>query len=311
MTIRGRLSAAFWLGMVAWGLPTAAMASPPVPMGGDEGELDVNARFTGAFGQVEPTERPTTFQSADIRTMSGGLGYTLGELGPFEDVYLRVGGSYFTAAAEAVEDGADDLPVGYQFYEQDRGGTITAQVSVNLVHDRDFTFGLFVQGTVPLGVDFAKFSNAHIHYVGGGTHVSVFLTNPDKLFRLSYTSQIFIGSGAYEDDAQHNATIALTNLFALEAAWWALPWRMGVSFGPYIEGDMNEHVNTAYQVGYGSVTPDLVTGDRVRAMSLAFAVLPFFHVTDHAVVEGGFVQELFGYDAAATQIWTGGVRAMF
>ncbi len=311
MTTRGRLSATFWLAMVTLGMPNVAFAMPPVLTGGHEGEIDVNAHFRGAFGQVEPTERPTTFQSADIKTMSGGFGYTLGELGPLEDFYLRVGGSYSTAAAEAVESGEDDLPVGTKFYEQDRGGTITAQVSTNLVHESNFTFGLFVQGTVPFGVDFAKFSNAHIHYVGGGTHISVFLTNPAKLIRLSYTSQIFLGSGAYQDDAQHNATIALTNLFALETAWWALPWRMGVSFGPYVEADLNEHASMAYQVAYSSVTPDLVTGERVRAMSLSFAVLPFFHVTDHAVVEGGFVQELFGYDAEATQIWTGGVRAMF
>jgi len=316
MTTRGRLSTLMLVGLATLALATlgladGAFALPPVPTGGEEGEIDVNALFTGAFGQVEPTERPSTFQSADIKIMSGGVGYTVGELGPLEDVYLRVGGSYYTSAAEAVEDPEDELPVGYTFYEQDRGGTACALLAANFVRDPEFTFGVFLQGTVPFGVDFAKFSTPRVHYVGGGTRIFVALTNPDKLFRLGYTSQLFIGSGAYQDDAQHNAAIALTNLFSLEAAWWALPWRIGVGFGPTVEGDLNEHANSAYQAGYSSVTPDLVADDRVRALNVSFAVLPFFNVTEHAVVEGGFVQQLFGYDAAATQIWTGGVRARF
>lgn len=311
MTTRGRRSTMMLVGVATLSLAHDVSASPPVQAGGEEGEIDVNAVFTGAFGQVEPTERPSTFQSADIKIMSGGVGYTVGELGPLENVYFRVGGSYYTSAAEAVEDPTDNLPVGHKFYEADRGGTVSALLATDFVRDPDFTFGVFVTGTVPIGVEFAKFSTPRVHYVGGGSRVLVSLTDPDKLFRLGYTSQIFIGSGAYQDDAQHNAAIALTNLFSLEAAWWALPWRAGLGFGPIIEGDLNEHTNTAYRAGYASVTPDLVADDRVRALNVSFAVLPFFHFTDHAVVEGGFVQQLFGYDAAATQIWTAGVRARF
>jgi hypothetical protein len=170
---------------------------------------------------------------------------------------------------------------------------------------------LFVQGSLPIDVNFEKFSNIHMHYVGGGAQLGVFLSDPTKLLRVAYSSRIFLGSGAYQDGFQHNASIAMTNLFVIEAARWILPWRMGVSIGPYFEGDINEHVNTRYHEDYAKVTPDFVNGDRVRAMRFAMAILPFFRITNSAAIELGYVQKLFGYDPPATQFWTAGVRTTF
>jgi hypothetical protein len=84
-----------------------------------------------------------------------------------------------------------------------------------------------------------------------------------------------------------------------------------VSFGPIIEADLNSHINRAYNSAYASVTPDLVSGDRVRSMRLDFTVRPFVRVTDHAAVELGFTQTLFGYDLEATQLFTAGLRTAF
>lgn len=280
-------------------------------VGGKEGEIDVSAHFIGEFGKVEPTERPSTWQSANIKRLQLGAGYTIGDVGPLKDFYVRLEGGYYSAAPEAVERDDDDLPQGYEFFGQDRGGFVTATVATNFVHEPRFTFGLFVQGTVPIDVELEKFSNIHVHYAGGGSTLGVFLTEPDKLVRLGYHSRILFGSGAYDGDFQHNAAIALTNLFSLEFERWLLPWRIGVSVGPYFEGDLNEHLNAVYNRAYGNVSPDLIAGDRVRAMRFAVAVLPFIRITDHAAVELGYVQTLFGYDAQATQYWTGGVRAQF
>ena len=293
-----------------------------ISVGGHEGEIDTNAHFIGEFGTVEPTERPTTFHPANIKILNLGAGYTVGNVGPLQDLYLRVEGAYYTAGAEVISNPDDDLlkdggaigltpgkPV--TVFEQDTGGYVTATLAANLIHEARFSFGLFVQGTIPVEVDFEKFSNVHLHYVGGGATVGVFLTDPTKLVRLGYASRIFVGSGMYQDGGQHNAAVALTNLFALEFSRWVLPWRMGLLAGPYFEGDLNEHVNDGYHDLYRSIDPDLVAGDRVRAMRFAVAVLPYIRITNHAALEFGYVQKLFGYDARATQFWSGGVRTTF
>jgi hypothetical protein len=293
-------------------LPGAAHAFIQASVGGHEGELDLNAHFIGEFGKVEPTERPSTFQSADIKILNLGAGYTIGKVGPLQDFYLRLEGNYYTSAEEAVEADDDALPRGTQFFSQDKGGWVTATVATNLVHETRFAFGLFLQGTVPIDVNLEKFSNPQLHWVGGGTTVGVFLTDPTKLVRLGFASRIFVGSGAYEgDNVQDNAAVAVTTLFALEAARWLLPWRIGLSVGPYFEGDLVEHVNQIYRDAYANESADLVDGDRIRAMRFAVAVLPYFRITDHAAIELGYVQKLFGYDAVATQFWTAGVRTQF
>jgi hypothetical protein len=303
---------------LALGVTAASLALAPdarafiqASVGGHQGELDLSTHFIGEFGKIEPTERPSTFQTADVKILTGGIGYTVGKVGPLEDFYLRLEGAYYNAAEEEVESDSDDLPRGYRFYDRDRGGYVTAAISTNFIHETRFAFGAFVQGTVPIDVDFQKFSNVHLHYVGGGTTVGVFLTDPTKIVRLASAGRLFFGSGAYMDGFQHNASAAMTNLFALEAARWALPWRIGVLFGPYFEGDLNEHVNARYNAAYASVSSDLVAGDRVRAMRFAIAILPYFRITEHAAIELGYVQKLFGYDPPATQFWTAGVRASF
>jgi len=292
-------------------LPASAQNVPPPSLGGDEGEIDIGAGFTGRFGQLEPTERPTTFQPADIKTFSGHAGYTVGEFGPLHDFYLRVGGGYFTAAPEQVQDPADDLPLGYRFHEQDRGGYISATIAGNLVREPRYSFGVVLRGTAPLDVDLAKFSSEHLHLVTGGSRLEVFVTDPDKLFRITYSATMLVGSGTYLDGAQHNAQGMLTNLVSVQAAWWALPWRIGVRVGPHFEADLNEHLDAQYRAAYATVSPDLVAGDRIRAATVALLVQPFFQITEHAVVELGYAGRLTGYDAASTQMWTGSVEARF
>jgi len=291
--------------------PTPAEAFNTPTVGGREGEIDLNAHFIGQFGEVQPTERPSTFQSADIKILDVGGGYTIGKVGPFEDFYVRLDGYYYIAGEESVERQDDDLPVGTPFFGQDKGGYVTATVATNFVHERRYTFGAFVQGTVPIDVDLEKFSTVRLHYVAGGTTLGVAITDPDKLVHLAYENRLFFGSGAYDGDFQQNANVAFTNLFVLEFARWLLPWRAGISFGPYVDGDLNEHVNGVYNRAYASVTPDLVAGDRIRMFRFAAMVLPYFHVTEHAAIELGWVQTIFGYDLPSTQYWSGGVRTTF
>ncbi len=290
--------------------PGTARAFQNAALGGEEGEIDVNAQFVGAFGNTEPTERRTTWQDADIKVFNVGAGYTIGALGPLTEFYVRLDGAYFIAGEEIIDNPEDEL-FGTRVFGEDRGGFVTGTIATNFVHHPRYTFGAFLQGTVPIDVDFQKFTSVRLHYVAGGTTLGVFLTDPDKLARLSFHNRLFFGSGAYDGDAQHNAAVAMTNLFGLEFARWLLPWRVGLRVGPYFEGDLNEHVNRGYHDAYARLSEDLVEGDRIRAMRFSIAVLPYFHITDHAALELGYVQQLFGYDAQATQLWSAGVRVTF
>lgn len=291
-------------------LSTTVSALPPISVGGQEGEVDVNTGFLGAFGQSQPTERPSSWQPANTKVLSMGAGYAFGKLGPFHDIYVRLDGSYYTSAEENVPAG-DDLAAGFTVFQQDRGGYLTGTAFAKLIHQPRFSFGLYVQGSLPIDVNFEKFSNVRIHYFGGGTTVDVFLTDPAKLLRLRYRSRLFLGTGAMQDDYQHNASINLDNLLLFEAERWVLPWRMGIGIGPSFESDLNEHVNQAYYQSYARVTADFVNGDRVRAMSFAVTLAPYFRITKHAALEVRFRQQLAGIDSPATQIWAGGLRATF
>ncbi len=308
----GRFSLAVLLAaaLVAIAAPAAAQPVLWPSIGGHEGEIDLNTTFVGLFGKAEPSERESTWQTANTKLVTGGAGYSIGKLGPFHDCYARLDGGYFTSHAEQVEQ-TDDLPPGYTFYPQDRGGFVRGFIATNLVRRPRFTFGLFLQGTAPIKVDLGKFSSLHLHWVGGGTAVDVALTDPDELIHLRYHARFFVGSGAYEESAQHNAQVQLTNLFQLEASRWLLPWRIGVGFGPHFQGDINHHVNAAYNDAYGAVSPDLVTGAGVRELAFALAILPYIHVTRHIAIELGYQHTLFGINVQATQQWTGGLRTAF
>lgn len=297
--------------MLALAAPAAAEPVPWPTLGGREGTFDLNTTFYGLFGKVEPTPRESTWQTANVKLVDVGAGYSIGRLGPFHDCYVRVDGGYFTTHAESVESSADDLPVGHLFYPQDRGGFVRGFVSTNLIKKPRYGFGLFLQGTAPIRANLAKFSSAHFHWVGGGTMFEVALTDPTELIHLHYSARFFVGSGAYADDAQHNAQAQLTNLLRLEASRWLLPFPIGLMVGPHFEGDINKHVDKAYQAAYDVVSPDLVNGQEVRSLAFALAVMPYIHITRHAALELGYQHTLFGTFLQFTQQWTAGFRSMF
>jgi hypothetical protein len=302
---------AFALALSLSGGAALAQQNVGAPHGGEEGVIDINAHFVAELGKLEPSQRETTWQDADIKIFNIGAGYTVGAVGPLSDFYARLEGGFYISAEEEVEDPRDDLPLGTSFYSEDTGGYVSGMLAANFVHEPRYTFGAFLTGTVPIDVELAKFSNVRLHYVGGGFDVGVFITDPTKLVRLTYGGRLFVGSGAFDGDFQHNAAISLSNLFSLEFARWILPWRVGVAFGPYFEADLNEHIDRSYHDAYARVTPDFVEGDAVRAMRFAMAVMPFIRVTDHATLELAWVQNIVAYDAAYNRIFSGGVRIAF
>jgi hypothetical protein len=303
----------------ATAISTSAEAFVAAPVGGHPGELDVGIRAAFELGKVEPNEYDGSWQKARWQVYSIGGGYTIGTVGPFDDFFIRLDNSLYRSPAESTDPDVLVNPdrgvparclgrftaEGFcEFHPEDTGWLITPTVGGNLVHKADFSFGVFLQGTIPIGVNLAKFTLPRVDYFGGGLQLGVHVTP-----WLGYTSRIFIGSGAFGGEHTQNAAIALTNLLVFEAKRWILPWKAGVSVGPYFEGDLTERFDERYDAAYTAGYPD--RRDRIRSTKFALALLPFFQITEHFAVELGYVQKFFGYDAPATQLWFAGARAAF
>lgn len=291
-----------------------ADAFVPIPVGGHPGELDLMIRAGFERGLIEPNEYDGSWQKASWEIVQLGVGYTVGTVGPFEFAYLRLDQQFLFLPAETNEPDVAKfperseaaaclgkrLPGGFcEFHRADTGATFTPQVGADLVHTADFSFGVYLQGTIPLGVDLERFALPRIDYIAGGTQLGVHVTD-----WFGATARLYVGSGAF---GEQNAAVAVTNLYVLEAKRWILPWKAGIALGPYFEGDLTERFDDAYDAAYTAGYPD--RRDRIRSMKFGVAILPYMAITDHFALEGGYVQKLFGYDAPATQFFFAGARA--
>lgn len=291
------------------------------PVGGRPGDVDLSFRAGFERGKVEPNEFSGSWQKARWNTYSLSLGYTVGAAGPLDDLFIRFQTTHYRSPAEtsspsdllnpetgavAPADCRGRVLAGgvCEFHPEDNGWLLTPSVGAKLVHTPRYALAVFLQGTIPVGVDLGKFVLPRVDYVAGGIDVGVRLTS-----WLSYTSRIFVGSGASRGDDKQNSAVALTNLFRLEAERWLLPWKIGVSVGPYFEGDLSERFDDTYDAAYTSGYPQ--RRDRIRSAKFGTAILPFVQVTNHAVLNLGYVQKFFGYDAPATQFYYAGATAVF
>ncbi|MFZ5890559.1 MAG: hypothetical protein ACOY0T_05770 [Myxococcota bacterium] len=322
---------------VALLISAPAHAFVPTPVGGHPGELDLELRFTAERGKLEPTENKASW--VKVRRFDEyklAAGYTFGDVGPLQFVSLRLEGTYYRSPAEqndpgkwlVLPPGSNTSEVAFagecahgatylgngvcRFYPADRGGIVSASLSFALIHDPRFALGFFFKSSVPIGMDLQKFQNPRLDYFAFGSNVGLQLTS-----YLSYESIIFLGLGTHPLSSHHNGVVALTNLFHLHARRWLLPWRAGVKFGPYVEGDITERTDARYDAAYGPIEleqPGVEARqhrDRVRQARFATALLPYFLVTERFALEAGYIQKFFGYDARATQAYYLGGRVIF
>jgi hypothetical protein len=302
------------LGLFAAWCPSEARAFVPIPVGGHPGETDLMIRAGFERGLIEPNENQASWRKANWELFQLGVGHTIGTVGPFEFLYVRLDQQYYIAPAETNELGelvfpekneiaaciGRRLPGGAcEFHPADSGTLLTPQIGADLVHTADFSFGVFVQGTIPIGVDLERFVLPRIDYIAGGTQLGVHVTP-----WFGATARLYVGSGAF---GKQNAAVAMTNLYVFEAKKWLLPWKVGIALGPYFEGDITERFDAAYDAAYTADYPD--REDRIRSMRFGAAMLPFMAITENAALELGYVQKLFGYDVPATQFWYAGARA--
>ena len=295
-----------------------ANALIPIPVGGHPHELDVFVRVTLERGLVEPNENKASFQKADWDMLTVGGGYGIGDLGPFQDVSIRAEMTGYQSPAE-VND-LDKGPVSpsacggvvvgpgqCEFHPADKGGFITPSISANFVHTGSYSFGAFLLGNIPVGVDYSKFVLPRIDYVGGGFRGGVEMTS---WFALE--TSFYVGSGSAGSAAKQNGTFAATQLlhFKTSRIGGAPFFRFGVKVGPYIDGDLiGERTDPVYDQAYTSEYPDRT--DRIRMFRFATMLLPYAQMSDKLSLELGWIQKLFGYDTPATQLYTATLRYVF
>ena len=312
--IRPRLLSICLVAAALVSAPRAAQALIPTAVGGRPGETDVAARVSLERGLVEPNENKSSWQKArwNMYALDGGRNF--GDVGPLRDFFVRAGYTYVYSPAE-VNEKSDVAPSACrgtalsatrcQFYPSDSSSLLHAAVGWNFIHEGDFAFGVFFQGTVPIGLHHAKFVNPRVDYFGGGTAVGTRLRP-----WLTYESRLYFGSGLIDSPRRQNATVSILNVFGFEATKWLLPWKIGIKVGPYFDADLTERVDERYDAAY-TFGYDQGARDRVRMMRFAAAFFPYVQITDYVVLELSYVQKLFGYDTPATQFLTGGVRVAF
>jgi hypothetical protein len=290
----------------------------PIPVGGHPKELDVFMRLTLERGLVEPNENKASWQKANWEMFTVGGGYGLGHFGTFQDLSVRLEVTGYQTPAEvndpekgtvdaAVCPGSVPGPGKCEFHSADRGAFITPSVSTSLVHTATTSFGVFVLGNVPIGVNYKKFVSPRIDFVGGGFRGGIELA---PWFALE--TSFYVGTGSSGRGGRQNGTFAATQLlhFRSEKLGTSPSFRVGIKVGPYIDGDLiGERSDARYDQVYTAGYPDRT--DRIRMFRFAATFLPYVQMSDKVSLELGYLQKLFGYDTPATQLYTATLRYVF
>lgn len=328
------------LGLVTLALASESSAFVPTPVGGHPGELDVSFVFQTDRGKYEPTENTASFRPVEgWYEYRLSVGYTWGHFGFLQFFSTRLEGMYYTVDPETndptvwyvapegtvgpggklvPECGAGSVFLGdgvCQFYGSDKGGMISAILSAALVHTPHVSFGLFVKGTAPIGMNLKKFVSPHMDYIAGGFQLGAEMTR-----WLDFEVFGYFGSGTHPISDKKNSRALGSTLFHFHANRWLLPWKAGIKLGPYVEGDMTQREEPRYDLAYAPqqlpafpseyADSPVRQNDRLRSAKYSLAFLPYFLVTEHVAVELGYIQKFFGYDPPATQAWFAGVRGL-
>jgi hypothetical protein len=254
----------------------------PAPPGSWEMSLKAELMRGLAGPENLPESQQRLKPSVNVYEVSGA--YHFGTASIFQDIKLRVSGSYVDSAAESIG--------GTQFYGRNQSGILGIEAATNFVHEPDRLLGVFVRTQFPIQFDLAKFVNPRLDRIGLGV-TTAFRFND----RFSQETLVFFGSGASDGPARHNPSLAvsLLGVYVLKGILSDVSFR----FGPFYEGDLAERSDTAY----GTVG--------VRTFRLGFTVTGTVNLTDKLSLEVGYIQKVTGNWFRATVDGFAKLRAVF
>lgn len=269
------------------------------PTGGRPGQVDVRAAAVLERGKVEPHTREVSFRPASWEMYELSATYNVGDLGGFQGFYVRASGTFVDTPDEVATlttPGATCLGTQRgdgrcEFYADDEGGIARLATGIDLIHDPRYSIGVFLQASLPLGLDLDKFVTTRVDFLAGGLNVGVRLAP-----WLTHTTQLYLGTGAL---GPQNATVAWTQMLNPEVEL-GLP--VIVHVGTYFDGDLTERFDERYDAAYTLGVP----GERDPIRMMRFGVLAGVTVgiTERVSVDVVYLQKLFGFDTPATQFFT-------
>jgi hypothetical protein len=309
-----------------------ASAFVTTPVGGRPGDTDVTARVTLERGNVEPHSNQQSWAPAQWQLYAVGATHNFGQAGPLHDWTLALDLTLLDAPAEVNDPSRLVIPPGSQatfqlpcdngavrtgaltcqFHRPDTGLYVTPRVFANLVHEGPAALGVYLQGTIPIGIDLNRFVLPRFDPIAVGAILGFALNR-----WLDFESHSYVAPWGYEllSSSYQNGAVAQTDLLGAHAERWLLPGPIGLKAGFYWEGDLqqryDERYDAAFTQGYRPGAQDGQGRERIRGLKYGIVAIGSVVVAPRLAIELGTVQKRFGYDAVATQSYFGGARYSF
>ena len=245
-----------------------ALVTSPVPLAINDTLVEIKTIQEG--GLIEPNENKDSFQPANIDIYQLSVTRGVENLFSFgEDHFFKIDYRYFISGKE-------------EFYDEDKGQSLTATYGLNFVHTPTYSAGLYF-GVSPLTqFNKDKFSVPRVDLFHFG------LTSSSEINSNWFlANSLHYGSGI---SGKQNSYVSLTNFLGYKTQ------NLTVKFGPYLEFDLKERTDANYDEAYSAPG----RSDRIKAAKFGLLGFVDYAISANSFINVGYVQKQSGYDAAAT-----------
>jgi len=253
-----------------------------------EGGWEVTTKLELMRGLAGPENLPETRQrqrpEVNIYEVAGG--YNFGSLSVFQDIKLKLGGTFYTSASELLS--------GVEIYPRDEGWILGAEVSSVLFHERDKVFAIFLRSQTPFGMNVEKFVNPKVDRFGLGFQTG-FKFNDD----FGQETVVYLGSGISDAGFKQNPSFSASLLGVWILTGDLFPHGAALRIGPFYDGDLAERDDARYAT------------QGVRAFRLGFTVAATYSFTKGLSLDAYYIQKFTGTYFRATKDFIFALRTVF